>query len=137
MPIELVAETNRRGDRILSQKVKSSNQETVLSIIDPNTKLQVADTAARVFEALGARDYGRIDIRLDEAGTPHFIEANLIPSLIDGYGSFPKACALNYSMGYEAMILSIVSLGLARCKIMTEPVAETSSASLYSSVVAI
>jgi len=134
MPIELIAADNGRGDRILSQTVKSSNQETVLSIIDARTRAQVVDIAARVFDALGGRDYGRIDIRLDKAGTPHFLEANLIPSLISGYGSFPKACALNIGMDHETMILSIVRLGLARCAVLDEPIAELALVALFSPV---
>jgi len=63
---------------------------------------------------LGARDYGRIDIRLDATGTPHFLEANLIPSLISGYGSFPKACVMNIGLEYEPMIMRIANLGLSR-----------------------
>lgn len=138
MPIELVAETNGRGDRILSQKVKSSNQETVLSVIDVRTRARVVDAATRVFEALGARDYGRIDIRLDAAGVPYFLEANLIPSLICGYGSFPKACALNSGMDYETMILSIVGLGLARCSdIAEQEEPEPALTALFSPAVAV
>lgn len=137
MPIELVATDNGRGDRILSQQVKSSNQETVLADIDAITRIQVVDVAARVFEALGGRDYGRIDIRLDGAGTPHFLEANLIPSLISGYGSFPKACSLNIGMDHEAMILSLVRLGLARCPVFDEPVAEPALVALLSPAAAL
>jgi hypothetical protein len=51
---------------------------------------------------------------LDKTGTPQFLEANLIPSLISGYGSFPKACVLNIDLDYEPMILSIVRLALMR-----------------------
>lgn len=114
MPIELVAPGNTLGDRILSEAVKSANAEVVLAVTELQVRADVIDTAARVFKALGARDYGRIDIRLDDSGTPYFLEANLIPSLIDGYGSFPKACALNVNLNYEAMILRIVNLGFRR-----------------------
>lgn len=114
MPIELVTENNSRGDRILSQYVKSSNKETVLAVDDPSTRTKIVNIALGVFNALGAQDYGRIDIRLDAAKLPNFLEANLIPSLIKGYGSFPKACALNIGMSYEEMILQIVRLGLAQ-----------------------
>jgi D-alanine-D-alanine ligase len=114
MPLELVAPVNNCGDRILGQQTKSANQETVLSVADGQTRTQVVELAIRAFNALGARDYGRIDIRLDQAGIPHFLEANLIPSLIAGYGSFPRACVLNISLEYDEMILQIVDLGLQR-----------------------
>lgn len=114
MPIELIAPPDKNGSRILSGVIKSLDAEQALEINDEVVKSKVETLAIEVFKALGARDYGRIDIRLDAAGTPQFLEANLIPSLISGYGSFPKACKLNIDMGYEAMIIRIASLGLAR-----------------------
>lgn len=114
MPIELVAQPNSKGVRVLSEKIKSSNSEEAIKITDKDIRDEVSQFALEIFHALGARDYGRIDIRLDKSGTPHFLEANLIPSLIRGYGSYPKACLLNLGIDYEQMILSIVSLALVR-----------------------
>lgn len=114
MPIELIAPLDKHGLRILSKQVKSTDTESFAEVTDKNIKARVTELAIDVFHALGARDYGRIDIRLDRTGTPHFLEANLIPSLINGYGNFPKACLLNINLSFESMILSIVGLGLAR-----------------------
>ncbi len=114
MPIELVAQADTEGVRILSREVKSSNTEAVSKVTDLRIRSEICNLALNVFNALGARDYGRIDIRLDGNGVAHFLEANLIPSLISGYGSFPKACSLNIDMDYETMILRIVTLALAR-----------------------
>ena len=113
MPIELIAPPDKNGYRMLSSKVKSSNVEQVLAVCDGNVKYRVMSLAMNVFIALGARDYGRIDIRLDADDKPNFLEANLIPSLISGYGSFPKACELNLGMDYESMIIRITNLGLS------------------------
>lgn len=115
MPIELVAPQGDDGVRLLSSQVKSSNTEIALEVTDKNIKSKVSTLALEVFTALGARDYGRIDIRLDSSGAPNFLEANLIPSLISGYGSFPKACVINAGLDYESMIMTIVNLGLTRC----------------------
>lgn len=114
MPIELIAPLDNHGARLLSSQVKSANTEQALAVSDPALRSSVIALALNVFNALGARDYGRIDIRLDAAGTAHFLEANLTPSLISGYGSFPKACALNYGLDHESMILTIVRLALLR-----------------------
>jgi len=113
MPIELIAPADKNGSRLLSSQVKSSNTEQVVEVTDVALRSEVTTLALDVFYALGARDYGRIDIRLDAAGIPHFLEANLIPSLISGYGSFPKACVLNVGLEYESMIMRIAELGLA------------------------
>ena len=114
MPIELIAGPDKRGVRMLSQAIKSSNTEEALAVTDLPLRTKINDLALGVFAALGARDYGRIDIRLDQFGTPHFLEANLIPSLTSGYGSFPKACVLNADISYGPMILSIAKAGMNR-----------------------
>ena len=113
MPIELIAQANERGDRMLSSVVKTSNAESVRSVDDGELRSAVCQLALDAFKALGGRDYGRIDIRLNHAGVPQFLEANLIPSIIDGYGSFPKACQINLGLDYESMVLQIVRLGFA------------------------
>ena len=114
MPIELKAMANENGEHLLSQAVKSANTEEVYGVTEGSVRDNVVSLALRAFYALGARDYARIDIRLDRDGAPNFIEANLIPSLIDGYGSFPKSCYINADMGYEAMLVHIVRLALQR-----------------------
>ena len=114
MPIELSAPTDKFGNPALTREVKAANEEVILPVNEPILRARIISTAKEAFAALGARDYGRIDIRLDEQGTPHFLEANLIPSLISGYGSFPKACMLNKGLGYEETILRIVSLAFGR-----------------------
>lgn len=114
MPIELIVAPDDEGISILSGKVKSSNSEQAVALIDEALKTEISNFALDTFIALGARDYGRIDIRLDQDGKPNFLEANLLPSLIKGYGSFPKACNLNLGLDYESMILGIARLGLKR-----------------------
>lgn len=114
MPLELIAPLDSSGVRFLSAAVKSADAETAIAVTDEKLSRSLTDLALNAFVSLGARDYGRIDIRLDAAGVPHFLEANLIPSLLNGYGNFPKACALNIDMDYQTMILHIVRLGLAR-----------------------
>ena len=114
MPIELVAPADKQGIRILSEAIKSADAEGFMAITEPMLKAEVEELALDAFRALGGRDYGRIDIRLNKDGAPQFLEANLIPSLIDNYGSFPKACRLNKALNYSQMILRIVQLALAR-----------------------
>jgi len=114
MPIELIAPNQGRGARVISGQTKSSNTEIVIAVTNAGLKTKVNALALDAFNALGARNYGRIDIRLNAAGVPQFLEANLIPSLIEGYGSFPKACVLNLGLDYESMLLKIVGLGLLR-----------------------
>jgi len=115
MPIQQLPLANGRGDAVIGQAMKESATETAVSIVEESVlKQSVMKLAKDVFIALGARDYGRIDMRLDENNVPNFLEANLIPGLIDGSGNFQKACQMNLGMKYEDMIQHIVALAFAR-----------------------
>ncbi|MBC8435430.1 MAG: D-alanine--D-alanine ligase, partial [Proteobacteria bacterium] len=63
------------------------------------------------FKALGGKSLGRIDIKMNRLGVPHFMEANLMPGLSKGY--FYRSCLLNLDMTYNDMILSIAKNGLS------------------------
>lgn len=122
MPIEIIADQNSKGDRILSCGIKKADTERVVTIKETDVYQQVSQLALDVFTALGARDFGRVDIRMDESGQPYFLEANLIPGLSGGY--FTRACRLNAGMEYDEMIQHIAKLGLSRSKVVEDSAAE-------------
>ncbi len=119
MPVELIANQNEQGDRILGSKVKAADTEEVIAVGDKDVRDRLITKAKAVFVELGGRDYGRIDFRMDTQGTIYFLEANLVPGLAnnDFISYFTHACMLNEDMAYEAMILRIVEISLSR----TEP----------------
>jgi D-alanine-D-alanine ligase len=53
-----------------------------------------AQVALRAWRALGARDGGRIDIRMDAAGRPSFIEVNPLAGLHPKHSDLPIICTL-------------------------------------------
>ncbi len=110
MPIELIAKPNIRGDRLLGLVEKTEDKEKVVLVNDPPTAQKLKDTAIKVFKILGARDYARIDFRMDDNGQIFFLEANTLPGL--GYGYFYRACQLNYSLDYDSIIIKLVEQGL-------------------------
>ncbi len=122
MPIELISEPNKNGDQILSRKVKSEDTEHVIAVEPGSLRDALILHAAQAFRVLGARDYGRIDIRMDEAGTLNFLEANLIPGVAqhDFTSYFTSACVINESISYDDMILNIIELGLSHGLYETE-----------------
>jgi D-alanine-D-alanine ligase len=125
LPLELVAPISESGNSILSCRIKKLDIEESLCVNDISLSKIISTFAAKAFLALGARDYGRIDLRLNSNGEPSFLEANLLPSLRSNPGNyFPKACRLNLAMNYESMILSIVSLGMERASMQDEQVFE-------------
>jgi D-alanine-D-alanine ligase len=113
MPIEITTPADTKGNSFLSEAVKEADSERVLAVDDAALKDKLNALAIGVFEALGSRDYGRIDMRLDGMGAPSFIEANLMPGLSD-HGYLARCFAINEDITYEEMILSIADLGLQR-----------------------
>jgi D-alanine-D-alanine ligase len=113
MPIEITSPADTNGNSFLSEAVKDADTERVLAVDDAVLKEKLNALAIGVFQALGSRDYGRIDMRLDSAGMPSFIEANLMPGLSD-HGYLLRCFAINEDITYEDMILSITDLGLQR-----------------------
>lgn len=125
MPIEIITEENTNGDRILGWKVKTADSETVVAVTDPVIRATLITLARNMFIALGARNTGRIDIRMDAEGNGYFLEANLIPGMSNTGGYFWQAYKLNQHKDYESMILRIAELGLGvRHDAMQAPLAE-------------
>lgn len=113
MPVEITTPADIQGNRFLSAAVKEADSEEVLGVNDPQLADAINTLAVGVFRALGSRDYGRIDMRLDARGNPSFIEANLMPGLSD-HGYLFRCLNINENITYDEMILSIVDLAFER-----------------------
>ena len=111
MPVEIVVKKNINGHRILDFDVKKDDEEKVIAVTDIKIFNKLSKLAKISFKALGAKSLGRIDIKMNHRGIPHFIEANLMPGLRKGY--FYRSCVLNLDMNYEDMIFSIANTGLS------------------------
>jgi D-alanine-D-alanine ligase len=112
MPIEIVAAKDGNGERMLSNIIKNLNIESSFAVGNDQEHRNLSSFAIDAFRALGGRNYGRVDVRLDGNGTIHFLEANLIPGLIGEDNYFPKAYRLNLGLEHEEMLLHIVELAL-------------------------
>ena len=75
-------------------------------ITDASIKSAVETLAIDSFKAIGAKGYGRIDIKMNDNNVPFFMEANLIPGL--GLGYFYRCYNINTGCSYENMIVNIV-----------------------------
>ncbi len=76
----------------------------------------IATAAQAAFDALGCRDWARIDLRLDSEGHPHVLEVNPLPGILPDprqNSCFPKA-ARAAGMSYEEMILAVLDAALER-----------------------
>ncbi len=104
------------GVRILSNKVKKDNTEILSAVTDKELLSEITHIAKNSFHALGARDIGRIDIKMDHHGQCHFIEANLTPGMKKGSSYFPKACEINEKITYETMTYLVIQGVLERIR---------------------
>jgi len=111
MPIEIIVKKNINGHCILDFDVKKDDEEKVIAVTDLKVFKKLSELAKEAFKALGGKSLGRIDIKMNEHGVPHFIEANLMPGLRKGY--FYRSCLLNLDMNYDDMIFNIANTALS------------------------
>ena len=110
LPIEIIVKENVNGHHILDFDIKKNDEEEVVTVLDKRIFKQLCTIGKKSFVALGGKSFGRIDIKMDHLGRPHFIEANLMPGIRKGY--FFRSCLLNLGINYEQMILKITANGL-------------------------
>ena len=84
----------------------------VACALAPDLMARLTTVAETAFAAMELRDYARLDVRLDAAGTPYVIDVNPNCDLSDGAG-FARA-ARAAGLGYDAVIGRIVELALQR-----------------------
>ena len=111
MPIEIIIKKNINGHCILDFDVKKDDEEKVIAVTNKKISRKLSELAKKAFKALGGKSIGRIDIKMNHQGVPHFMEANLMPGLRRGY--FYRSCSLNLDMNYDDMILNIANTGLS------------------------
>jgi D-alanine-D-alanine ligase len=85
--------------------------------VDPTLEALVANTARGAWDALGVRDWCRIDIRCDAHGCPFVLDVNspagLIPPEVSMTSYFPLA-ARAAGVDYQGLLSRIVETALAR-----------------------
>ncbi|MGI6425408.1 MAG: D-alanine--D-alanine ligase family protein [Tepidanaerobacteraceae bacterium] len=67
----------------------------------------IEKSALFAFDALGCKDFARVDIRMKD-NVPYVIEINSLPGLQRGYSDFPRMAEVA-GMSYEELILTILS----------------------------
>ncbi len=90
---------------------------------------EVEALALKAWRALGCRDAGRIDVRLDEHGAAHFIEVNPLAGIHPEHSDLPIMATLA-GIGYPKLIGTIMNSALARMvhELPELPVDSTSAA---------
>ncbi len=123
-PIEIVPVQSTQGLRILGQEAKIDDSEELKKAIDDGMGDKVRALAINAFLGLGARDFGRIDIKTNKRGDCFFMEANLVPGMTSESSYFPKACEIEHGLSYDRVIELLVESGLGRVPAVRAPRAE-------------
>lgn len=82
-------------------------------LVDDGEAREAAAVALAAWRALGCRDGGRIDIRSDARGRPHFLEVNPLAGLHPQHSDLPIMCALS-GISYDDLIGRIMDSALTR-----------------------
>jgi D-alanine-D-alanine ligase len=100
-----------RLDRFVSvrapARVKRSQAERIL------------DLCGRVYRQLAVRDLGRVDLRVGEDGSVHFLEINALPSLEPGAGIY--AAAALEGLHADGVLGAVIQSAVARHGIVDKP----------------
>lgn len=78
--------------------------------IDSVLERKISDTVLKTYNILRCRDWSRVDVRLDEKGTPNIIEINPLPGILpdpNENSSYPKA-ARAAGLDYNEMIQTVL-----------------------------
>ncbi|WP_305044484.1 D-alanine--D-alanine ligase family protein [Geoalkalibacter sp.] len=84
--------------------------------LEPLLRRRIEELCKSAFNALGCRDWCRIDVRLDGRGLPQIIELNPLPGILprpEQNSCFPKA-ARAAGLSYDQLILAVVDAAAAR-----------------------
>ena len=77
---------------------------------------RIRTTALAAYHALGCRDWSRVDLRLDEEGTPLVLEVNPLPGVMpdpDAHSCFPCAASVA-GMSYDELIRTVTRIAWRR-----------------------
>ena len=102
---------------VYSLEVKRNYRDEVSYAVPPERAhdlvSRIADVALGAYRALGCRDVGRVDVRLDARGEPMFLEVNPLPGLHPVTGDIVIIGA-RMGMPFEQLIDRVVQSALAR-----------------------
>ena len=85
-------------------------------LVDDDEAKQAKEISLRLWCGLDLKDAGRVDLRSDARGAPHFMEVNSLAGLNPKRSDLPILCNL-LGMSYDELISSIIKSALRRTNI--------------------
>jgi D-alanine-D-alanine ligase len=113
-PVEIDYESMGVKIPILSYEAAKRDLERIMLLRDGIIRDEIIDLAERTFTAVGARDYSRVDIRMNPIGC-YVLEINIMPGL--GPHSFlPEAAKDIHDLEYNQLIQKLAEDSMERQK---------------------
>lgn len=81
--------------------------------VDPKKRSEIRRLVTRTYQAIGCRDYARVDVRMDRAGKPYVLEVNALPNLMPKTSSY-AIMAQKAGLNFRELIRSILRTAAAR-----------------------
>jgi D-alanine-D-alanine ligase len=100
------------GNKFLTSKIVEADSYGFKYPLDEPFVAKADSDAILLYNLLECRDFGRIDMRIDERGVPYFLEINPYPYL--GKHSSFNEIATKSGLGYTNMIGMILQSALER-----------------------
>ena len=111
--LEILLNNNAEAD-IYSHMNKALYEDRVeYQVASDESAKGAIELALKVWRVLGARDAGRVDVRIDRDGNPSFIEVNPLAGLNPDHSDLPILCSL-VGIKYVELIDNIIKSALKR-----------------------
>jgi len=112
--MEVLFRNHHEGEKIYSYHSKSNYEELIDYVIPEQEVVQAcSDLALAAWRALGCRDGGRVDIRMDSLDRPNFIEVNPLAGLNPIHSDLPIICRL-LGIPFQDLIARILDSAMQR-----------------------
>jgi D-alanine-D-alanine ligase len=113
--MEVLFNSSAKGS-IYSYDIKT-NYEQYVSYALPEKEIadRCSELALKAWKALGCRDAGRVDIRVDKNGIPNFIEINPLAGLNDITSDLPILARMN-GYTYDFIIKTVMDSAIKRIR---------------------
>ena len=111
-PVEIDYESMEGEKEILSYEAAQEDLERTKLVQDERIRNEIIDLSKRTFMAVGARDYSRVDLRMNHTGC-YVLEINIMPGL--GPHSFlPEAAKAIHGLEYSQLIQKLAEDAMQR-----------------------
>ncbi|MEA2183012.1 MAG: D-alanine-D-alanine ligase [Solirubrobacteraceae bacterium] len=115
--MEIVPRRGQLAEFVYSTEIKRASAAAVHYRVPPEHPARLVQRAVEVaigaYRTLGCRDLARVDVRVDAAGEPSFLEINALPGLRPGWGDV-TILAERYGVTFDELVGGVVCAARAR-----------------------